>query len=69
MRYHTAGGWIQAFAQAMTRQGYVVPHFYTQVCGEHPDCILIVCHGQRDHVPWRETDPTHAAASILHRRP
>lgn len=69
MAYHTAGGWIQAFTQAMIRHGYVAPHFYAQICREHLDCILIVYDGHREHVPWRETDPVNEAASILHRRP
>jgi hypothetical protein len=69
MPYHTAGGWIQAFNQALARSGRVVPHIQTHFCGEHANCILVVHDKQKDHVPWRETEPAAAAASILSRQP
>lgn len=75
MPYHTAGGWIQAFNQAVndllaTRSGPVKSRrFQASVCTDHPGCIVIEWDSQRDHVPWRETHPAVVAGSLVNRLP
>jgi hypothetical protein len=69
MPYHTAGGWIQAFSQAVNdllvgRSGPLHHTFHAQPCPDHVDCVLVEYGGIRRHIPWREHDPTATAASI-----
>lgn len=68
MSFHTPGGWMQAFHQALarTRQASSIK---VQICSEHADCILVVAEAQRHHIPWRETDPVQAAASLTRHKP
>ena len=77
MPYHTTGGWIQAFEQALNallvaRSGpHNSPAYRVQAhaCPDHPDCIVIDCDSRRDHVPWREHLPSDSANSIARRYP
>ena len=75
MSFHTAGGWIQAFDQAMTdlisgRTGPIKRCQWTaHVCDDHPDCVIVECNGLRHHVPWREQKPADAAVSLASQAP
>lgn len=77
MSFRTAGGWIQAFEQEMNDllsagSGPITlhgPRFRCEVCAVHADCVWVRFDSHREHLPWKECEPTDAAHSLVNRHP